>query len=102
MNRGEVLSSMRDLAQRMQRRFPQHPAHEHVRDAAAALGRGQHDGARRHLNAAIASLAPLQLTRMGLAHDDDHHDAKLFMDQAHRHLLLVKDQQDQDAGRLAS
>jgi hypothetical protein len=38
---------------------------------------------------------------MGLAHDDDHTDAKRFMDQAHRHLLLVKDQQDQ-AGRLAS
>jgi hypothetical protein len=92
---------MRGLAGRMQRRFPQHPVHGHVRDAAAALDRGQHQGAIRHLNAACASLAPLQLTRMGLTHDADHTDAKRLMDQAHRHLLLVKDQQDQ-AGRLAS
>ncbi len=85
---------MRDLSARMARRFPQHPAHQHVRDAATMLDLGQHDGARRHLNAAIASLSPLQIRRMGLSHDEDHQDAKLFMDQAHRHLLLVKDHED--------
>jgi hypothetical protein len=78
----------------MQRRFPQHPAHMHIRDAAAALDDGRHDGAQRHRHAAIASLSPLQIRRAGLAHDDDHADAKLFMSQAHRHLLLVKDHQD--------
>jgi hypothetical protein len=94
VNKGEISSSMRDLAGRMQRRFPQLPVHEHVRDAAAALKDGRHDGAKRHLNAAIASLAPLQLTRAGLTHDEDHQDAKTFMDEAHRHLLLVKDNED--------
>jgi hypothetical protein len=91
---------MRGLAGRMQKRFPQLPVHMHVHDAASALDRGQHDGAVRHLNAACASLAPLQIRRAGLVHDDDHTDAKRFMDEAHRHLLLVKDYQD--AGRLAS
>jgi len=85
---------MRDLASRMARRFPAHPAHQHVRDAASALDDGRHDGAQRHLHAAIASLAPLQIRRMGLAHDDDHTDAKRFMSQAHRHLLLVRDHED--------
>jgi hypothetical protein len=85
---------MHELAGRMQRRFPQHPAHMHVRDAASALDDDRHEGSKRHLNAAIASLAPLQLTRMGLTHDDDHTDAKRFMDEAHRHLLLVKDNED--------
>lgn len=85
---------MRDLAGRMRTRFPQLPVHKHVRDAAAALDRSQHDGAIRHLNAACASLAPLQIRRMGISDDEGHKDAKLFMDQAHRHLLLVKDHQD--------
>jgi len=94
VNRGAISASMRDLAQRMQRRFPQHPAHEHVRDAASALDRGQHQGAIRHLNAAISSLSPLQIRRMGISDDEGHQDAKTYMDQAHRHLLLVKDHQD--------
>jgi hypothetical protein len=94
VNKGEVSASMRGLAGRMQKRFPALPVHGHVRDAAAALDDGRHDGAIRHLNAACASLAPLQISRAGLTHDDDHQDAKMFMDEAHRHLLLVKDHQD--------
>jgi hypothetical protein len=94
VRRREISSSLRDLAGRMQKRFPQLPVHMHVRDAASALDDGRHDGAQRHLNAAISSLSPLQIRRAGLAHDEDHQDAKTFMDQAHRHLLLVRDHED--------
>jgi hypothetical protein len=83
----------------MQHRFPELPVHQHVRDAAAALDRGQHDGAQRHLHAAIASLSPLQIRRAGVSDDDGHRAAKIFMDQAHRHLLLTKDNADLPAAQ---
>ena len=78
MTRGAVSASMRGLASRVQRRFPQMAAHQHIRDAAGALDRGQPDGAQRHLHAAISSLAPMQLRRAGIHDDADHSESSVF------------------------
>jgi hypothetical protein len=94
MKAREVSASMRGLASRVQRRFPGHVAHQHLRDAAGAVDRGHPDGAIRHLNAAISSFAPMQLRRAGIHDDAAHIDAKKLMSEAHRHLLLTKDIQD--------
>jgi hypothetical protein len=94
MTRGAIASSMRGLANHMQARFPQLPCGQHTRDAAGAMDRGQHASATRHLNAAIGSLAPLQILRSGVRDDEGHQDAKAFMHEAHRHLLLVKDHEE--------
>lgn len=63
-------------------------------DAADALGRGDHDAAIRHLNAAVANLTPQSLIRSGITNDDDHIAAKQSMDAVHRHVLKVKDLRD--------
>jgi hypothetical protein len=70
--------------------------HQHLRDAASAVRAKNDAGARRHLHAAIASLAPQQLTRHGVTDDDSHAAAKGLMDEANRHAVLVSDLQDQD------
>jgi hypothetical protein len=100
----EVAGSIRELAGRVRKRFPGHIAADHISDAASALGMGLHDGAIRHLHAAIQTFTPLELHRAGIentapgqAHsnaaeaDRNHAAAKRFMDDAHRHALLVRD-----------
>ena len=91
MNAGAVAGSMRELAGRVRRQFPQMIAHQHIADAADALDRGLHDGAVRHLNAAVSGFAPLHLGRQGVWDGDGRAQAKRFMDEAHRHVLLVRD-----------
>jgi hypothetical protein len=87
---------LRGLADDLDVRHPDLGAGDHVRDAADALDAGLHDGAKRHLRAAMANLTPASLTRHGLTQDGDHQAAKRSMDDIHRHLLLV--QQDADEG----
>jgi hypothetical protein len=99
VNQHGLVGSMRGLANKMQRRFPQLPCGQHMRDAAGAMDRGQHASATRHLHAAIGSLAPLQLSRAGIHDDAGFVDAKAAMHEAHRHLLLVKDHQE-EAGKV--
>ena len=71
-------------------------AGDHLRDAANMMDTGMHDAAKRHLRAAIANMTPQSLTRHGNITDEQHNLAKRSMDDVHRHLLLV--QQDQDEG----
>ena len=88
----------------MRRRFPGHIAADHVGDAAGALDLGLHDGAVRHLNAAIGSLSRENLLRAGVSNDAPagshgtvpdtsrkHAVAMQFADDARRHALLVRD-----------
>jgi hypothetical protein len=87
-------ASMRRLADRVQRQFPETVAHQHLRDAARALDSGRTEGASRHLNAAINTFTPQNLHRHGIQDDEGYTAGKSFMHEAHRHLLLVKDIED--------
>jgi hypothetical protein len=89
--------SMHKLAGQLKDRHPGIGTHQHVTDAAHALDRGDHDAAIRHLNAGIANLTPQSLLRHGFTNDADHIQAKISMDDIHRHLLLVKDIQESAA-----
>jgi hypothetical protein len=82
---------VRRLAKEVQRTFPDMLAHQHLTDAAREIDAGRTDNAKRHLHAAIASFAPLQLIRHGVHDDNGHMAAKSFMQQAHRGLLLTMD-----------
>ena len=94
---GHPLSSgLRGLADDLDTRHPDMGAGDHVRDAANMMDIGMHDAAKRHLRAAMANMTPQSLTRHGKILDDQHNLAKRSMDDIHRHLLLV--QQDQDEG----
>jgi len=89
--------SMHKLAGQLKDRHTGLGAHQHVTDAAHALDRGDHDAAIRHLNAGIANLTPQSMLRHGFTNDADHIQAKISMDDIHRHLLLVKDIQESAA-----
>jgi hypothetical protein len=71
--------------------------HGHLQDAAAQLERGNHEGAQRHLRAAMQSLAPRNLYRHGQVTDDEHRHAREHIALLERHLLDVKDAADVNA-----
>jgi len=87
-------AGIRKLAAQVAQTFPDMSVHDHLADAARELDSGRTEGARRHLNAAIEGFAPLQITRHGVHDDQGHMAAKLYMQQAYRHLLNVKDIDD--------
>jgi hypothetical protein len=91
VNPEQTGASLRQLADRARKAFPDHPAHLHLADAARAVSDGQFAGAQRHLHAAIASFTPQHLHRLGYSDDISHQAGKKLMGEAHRHLLLVKD-----------
>jgi hypothetical protein len=82
---------IRRLAQDVKRTFPDMDVHEHLHDAAREIDAGRHENAKRHLDAAINSFAPLQITRHGIHDDTGHMAAKSFMQRAHRGRLLAAD-----------
>lgn len=84
-------SHIRRLADEVKRTFPDMTVHQHLTDAARENDAGRYDNAKRHLDAAVASFAPLQLIRHGIHDDEGHRAAKNFMQQAHRGRLLVQD-----------
>lgn len=95
-----VSASLRRLSDRVRKKFPAHIAHQHIGDAADALDHRLYDGAVRHLDAAAGSLAPDHLRRLGIKDEGKpgdepsqrtHAVARRFAEEAHRHLLLVKD-----------
>src|SRR5215471_998607 len=92
--RRSVASSMRKLAGDIEDRHPDLGAHVHLRDAADALDRNEHEATVRHLTAAMGNVTPQSLRRHGLLTDDQHDQGKRSMDAMHRHLLLVKDIQE--------
>jgi hypothetical protein len=87
-------ANIRKLAADVARTFPDMSVHDHLIDAARELDGGRIDGSKRHLNAAIEGFAPLQITRHGVHDDEGHRTAKLYMQQAYRHLLNVRDIED--------
>ena len=82
---------IRRLAKQVRQTFPDMDVHQHLTDAARENDAGRTDNAKRHLDAAVASFAPLQLMRHGIHDDEGHRAAKNFMQQAHRGRLLVQD-----------
>lgn len=90
-------SGMRALAGKIDEELPGMVAPQHLRDAARALDAGNYAGAKRHLQAAMHTMAPLSLTRHGILDDDGHSRAKVNMDLINRHHLLVSDLEDSDA-----
>ena len=87
-------SGLRKLATDMNGAYPEMDVHQHLQDAARELDSGRTHSAQRHVNAAIFGLTPLQLRRHGVQDDAGHMRGKAFMQQAHRHLLLIKDIED--------
>lgn len=85
---------LRKLAADMNDAYPEMDVHQHLQDAARELDAGRTHSSQRHIHAAIFGLQPLQLRRHGVADDAGHMRGKAFMQQAHRHLLLVKDIED--------
>jgi hypothetical protein len=85
---------LRRLAGQMKDAFPEMDVHQHLQDAARELDSGRTHSAQRHVNAAIFGLTPLQIRRHGVTDDAGHMRGKAFMQQAHRHLLLIKDIED--------
>lgn len=106
MKRAELTGSLGALAGRAKQALPGMVVHQHLRDAAGAVRAKNDAGARRHLHAAIASLAPQSVSRHGITDDASHQAAKRIMNEASRHVLLVKDASDrrpeQDAAQLAA
>jgi hypothetical protein len=87
-------NGLRRLAGQMQDAMPEMSVHQHLTDAARELDAGRTHSAQRHVNAAIFHMTPLQLRRHGVHDDAGHMRGKEFMQQAHRHLLLIKDIED--------
>jgi hypothetical protein len=85
---------MRSLAGKIDEELPGMAAPQHLRDAAHALESGNHDGAKRHLQAAMHTMTPMSLMRHGVLDDDGQSKAKVNMDLINRHHLLVSDLQD--------
>jgi hypothetical protein len=92
--RDRATSGLRKLAGQMKDSLPEMDVHQHLQDAARELDSGRTHNAQRHVNAAIFHLTPLQLRRHGVTDDAGHMRGKAFMQQAHRHLLLIKDIED--------
>ncbi len=90
-------SGMRALAGKIDEELPGMAAPQHLRDAARALESGNHTGAKRHLQAAMHTMAPLSLMRHGILDDDGHAKAKVNMDLINRHHMLVSDLEDGEA-----
>lgn len=87
-------SGMRNLASQVQQDHPDIGTHDHLTDAAAALDRGNPQGAKRHLQAAMHTLAPGSLYRHGITDDQSHAIARQNVNKINRHLLRVSDVQD--------
>ena len=85
---------MRRLADKVENDHAGMMTHKHLRDAARTTERGQLDGAKRHLDAAVHEMQPQTLYRHGHLTDDVHALAKQNMGEIHRHRLLVRDIED--------
>ena len=89
--RQDTAKSIRKLAAHVQGSHPDMSVHQHLRDAAKVLEKGNEEGAQRHLRAAMFALTPQSLLRNGVHDDAGHLSAREAMHGVHRHLLLVKD-----------
>lgn len=90
----QIAGSLSNLAGQAKDAHSQTIVHQHITDAAGQVRRGNLDGAKRHLNAAIHTLTPLQMSRHGVADDASMTAAKQTMQKVHRHVLKIQDVQD--------
>lgn len=95
--KSDLASSMRKTAARLEQTHPETVAGKHVRTAAGLVEKGQHDGAKRHLDAAMELMTPRNLMRHGVTDDEGHATAKAAMHQVNHHRLAVMDIQDAQA-----
>lgn len=95
--RQKTARSLRRLADDSQAAHPEMITHQHLRDAAAQLDRGNEDGAKRHLRAAMFSLTPQSLMRHGIHTDEGHVHARQAMHGTLRHYHLIGDIEDAGA-----
>ena len=95
--RREAAKLMRRLAASVQQSHPDMTVHDHLRDAAKQVEKGNEEASQRHLRAAMFSLTPQSMMRNGLHTDEAHQAGRLAMHSVHRHLLLVKDIADASA-----
>lgn len=93
---------MRSLADKVQREHPGMQTHLHLRDAAGQVERGNTEGAKRHLYAAVHEMTPQTLMRHGHLTDDAHAAAKQNMGLVHRQILKVRDIEDAQGRNLAN
>jgi hypothetical protein len=89
--RKATAKSMRKLAAQVQQSHPDMITHEHLRDAAKQVEKGNEEGAQGHLRAAMFGLSPQSLMRHGIHADDGHIAARQALQGVLRHHHLVKD-----------
>jgi hypothetical protein len=94
----QLAGSLRRVADAHGDQLPETITHKHIRDAAARLDRGDTSGAIRHLQTAAHSLTPQSMYRHGVQDDGGHQAARRGMYEVTRHILLIKDVQDDEAG----
>lgn len=92
--RKRVLTGLRSLAGQVDEDMPAMHTGNHMRDAARAVEHGNLQGAKRHLEAAMATLTPQSLYRHGVTDDAGHNAAKMHMSGINRHHLLIHDLDD--------
>jgi hypothetical protein len=94
--RAQSATALRALAKRVEQGHAIEATPGHLRDAARAVERGNHEGARRHLIAAMHTFEPRMLYRHGIMNDSGHARARADLGQVHRQYLRVRDVQDEE------
>lgn len=95
--KADLARQIRATAGKVDGTHPETVAGQHLRKAATLVQSGQHDGAKRHLDAAMELMTPRNLIRHGITDDEGHATAKQAMHQINVHRLGVQDVQDTEA-----
>ena len=95
--KSDLARQIRATAGKVDQSHPETVAGQHLRKAATLVQSGQHDGAKRHLDAAMEIMTPRNLIRHGVTDDEGHATAKTAMHQMNVHRLGVMDIQDVEA-----
>lgn len=96
--RSDIARRARAAATAAEKTHPALSSPGHLRDAAQSLERGNTEGAKRHLRAAMNQYDPTSLLRHGVLDDEGHTAARQALAAIHRLHLQVTDVQDTEAG----
>lgn len=102
--KADAARSIRRLADKVSADHPETEVAGHLRDAAAALDRGNAKAASRHLAVARHTLTPLQLYRHGVTDGNIHAAARSNAGKVDRHMLKMRDiaEIEDENGRMIS